>query len=259
LPTDNPYLPDEYIDNLRSIKDKATRERLLSGNWEYDDDPSALIEFEAILDLWENDHVKVNDRDKWITADIALQGSDRLVLCVWYGGVLVDYVVRGKAVGKQIIADIQKLRKKHSIPPSRVIYDSDGVGGFIGGKNGFIPGARAFVNGAAPIKVKMPSGEIKKENYENLKTQCYYSLADTVNNAEIWLKALRNEKHREEVTEELEQVKSRDMEKDGKLKLIRKEEVKEVLGRSPDFADALMMREFINIMPRATRRKTKSI
>ena len=224
LPTDNPHLTDEYIEALRSIKEKAKRERLLNGNWEYDDDPTTLIEYEAITDLFHNKHIEPGDG--WITADIAFT-SDRLVIMVW-SGLQVVTVRSFKGVdGKEVVKHIERLQRVHNIPNSRVIYDSDGVGKYIGG---FLPGALSFANGGRPAG---------KANFENLKAQCYYKLADMVNDRKIWVRETANEK---EIIEELEQVKSRDNDKDGKLKLVRKEQIKQVLGRSPDFADALMMR-----------------
>jgi hypothetical protein len=49
--------------------------------------------------------------------------------------------------------------------------------------------------------------------------------------------------------EDLEQMKRKDADKDGKLKILGKDEVKERLGRSPDFGDALMMRMFFELKP----------
>ena len=37
------------------------------------------------------------------------------------------------------------------------------------------------------------------------------------------------------------------MDKDGKMQVIPKEKMKDLIGRSPDFADALMMRMFYEI------------
>ena len=46
------------------------------------------------------------------------------------------------------------------------------------------------------------------------------------------------------IIEELEQVRSKDMDKDGKLKLLPKEIIKGIIGRSPDYSDAMMMRMY---------------
>ncbi len=46
---DNPYAPTHYIENLKKLN-KNSKERLLYGNWEYDDDPSRLFDYDQILD-----------------------------------------------------------------------------------------------------------------------------------------------------------------------------------------------------------------
>jgi hypothetical protein len=53
--------------------------------------------------------------------------------------------------------------------------------------------------------------------------------------------------HNRNAAEDLEQIKGRDMEKGGKLKVIAKDEIKEHLGRSPDLADAPMMRRLFEL------------
>lgn len=228
LPTDNPYLTAEYMQSLESIKDRATRERLLAGNWDYDDDPNTLIEFDAILDLYENSHVR-KGREKYITADIAFT-SDRFVMMLWEGlNVTKIMAVTGKDP-KVAVRDIQEWQDKYRVPNSHVIYDSDGVGKYIGG---YIRGAKSFVNNARA-----------KGNFENQKAECYYKLAEMINEREIAITAHLSEEDKELINQELGQVKSRDSEKDGKLRLLRKEDVKRNIGRSPDFADALMMRMY---------------
>ncbi len=55
----------------------------------------------------------------------------------------------------------------------------------------------------------------------------------------------------ETIVEEMEQIKGRDVEKDGKLKIVDKDEIKQNIGRSPDFADCLSMRLFFELQPAA--------
>ena len=239
---DNKHLDPSYEQNLREIKDKSKRERLLFGNWEYDDDPNALIEFDAILGLYTNDHVEEDRNRRYITADIAMKGSDLFVIYVWYGFVLVDVKIMPKSGGKEIVDEINAMRKKHQVPERHVAYDADGVGSFIGGKGGYLPQAFSFVNGGRPLKKNDDD-----ENYENLKTQCAYHMADRVNDGGYYLKCIRDPKDQEEINEELEQVKSRDRDQEGKLKIVRKEDIKNIIGRSPDRTDALLMREVFEL------------
>ena len=235
LPTDNKMLSEDYINSLRAIKDEATRQRLLEGNWEYDSDPSALILYDEIMDCFTNTHVQGGL--KCMTADIALEGSDRLVIGVWDGWRLIDIAVMEKSAPDEVVKAIETLKVRHSIPNSKIVYDSDGVGAYVGG---FVKGAKPFINNSRPIEVKGIA-----ENYENLKAQVYYRMSDMINSGLVYLNV--PDKHKTLIIEELEQVKSRDADKDGKLKLIKKEEVKKLIGRSPDFSDMIAMRVYFDL------------
>jgi phage terminase large subunit len=250
LATDNPHVSKEYINNLKRSS-KITVERLLYGNFEYDDDPTQLINYDSILSLYNNDHIDEDLKRRFITADIAMQGSDLFVLMVWHGFVLVHFETMPKSGGKEVVDLINKLRRKYIIPEKNVIYDADGVGSFIGGRGGYLPLAKSFINNSKPIEIRKG-----KENYENLKTQCEYKLADRINNDGYFLKAIKDLTIQERINQELEQIKTRDADKDGKLKTTRKEDRKEVLGRSPDFSDCFMMREYVELKP-TTRKGVK--
>jgi phage terminase large subunit len=52
-----------------------------------------------------------------------------------------------------------------------------------------------------------------------------------------------------DIIQELEYVKQWNMDKDGKRQVMPKDKVKEFIGRSPDFSDTLMMREWFELMP----------
>ena len=230
LVTDNPHISKHYINNLQGL-DQVSKERLLFGNWEYDDDPTKLINFDSILDLWSNTFV--NGGDYYVTADIARLGSDKAVIMLW-NGLRVEEI---HTMDKSRITDIQQaiegLKSRYNIVNSRIIADEDGVGG------GLIDYMKiwGFVNNAQPIN---------KENYSNLKSQCYYLLAKYVNEGKIFI---GTEKHKSEIIAELEQVKSYKIDSDTKLRVLPKDQIRELIGRSPDFADALMMRMFFEAQP----------
>ena len=52
---------------------------------------------------------------------------------------------------------------------------------------------------------------------------------------------------REKIVEELEIIKQKDPDKDNKCNIIGKDKMKDLLGRSPDFADTLMMRMYFDV------------
>lgn len=257
LPKDNTYLTSDYMAALRSITNKVRRERLLYGNWEYDDDPDALILYEAIQDGYNNDHVSTSG-ERFLTVDAAAQGSDLFRVAAWGGFAIIEHSSMPKSGGKEIIDLINSMRRKHGVRPGNVVYDADGVGAFIGGKGGFIVGAKAFHNGASPLPEIQEDPEtgkktvVKKPNYENLKTQCSFHMARRINAGGYWFKAVTDPTDQETLTEELEQVKERDSDKDGKIRLKRKEDIKADIGRSPDFSDVIMMREYFELIPKPT-------
>lgn len=85
-----------------------------------------------------------------------------------------------------------------------------------------------------------------KVNYANLKAQCYYTLADYVHNHRLKV-AVDDTSIRDTIIADLEQMKAKGTDKDSKLLVLTKEEVKEEYGRSPDFGDALMMRMWFKL------------
>lgn len=228
LVNDNPRISPHYIAQLNKLGG-ADRERLLLGNWDYDDDPAALMDHDAITDLWTNDHV--NGGAKYIVADIARFGSDKTVISYWEGMRWEATVVMDESSIVEAAASINQLAKQEGVPRSHIVVDDDGIGG---GVVDLLPGCLPFNGGAKPIPQKG-----RDQNYMNLKGQCSYELAQYVNDREMYIADMR---HRERVEEELAHVKRYKMDNDGKLRVLPKEKVKESLGRSPDFADVMMMR-----------------
>ena len=84
------------------------------------------------------------------------------------------------------------------------------------------------------------------ENFDNLKSQCYFRLADLVNHNKMYLEC-EDESIKDLIIEELEQIKQKNMDSDLKKGVIPKDKIKEVLGRSPDFADTIMMRMWFEL------------
>lgn len=260
LPGDNPYLPPEYIENLRR-SDKITRERLLYGNFDYDADPLKIMDYDAILDLRTNSIIEHELEDKelqrYLINDIARFGGDKIVLGQFRGLTLVGlevYTYQGLDTTKDYI----KTRAERArIPFSQILSDEDGVGG---GVVDDLKGTKGFMGGSRPTTVfDSFSGKEISSNYTNLRSQCYFELGRIVNEHlmaikleyfETNIEGYTEEQAIADLEEELDAIKQIDNTgTTTKLGIIPKVDIKEYIGRSPDYADILMMRMFYELKP----------
>ena len=235
LVDDNPFISKHYRENLLQL-DSNSKQRLLYGNWEYDDDPTTLIEYDKILDCFSNSFLLGGSR--CISVDVARFGSDKTVIGVWDGFRVQLTSYSGFSVS-QTAAKVRELQQLWNVPNSRTIADEDGVGGGVVdilGCKGFVNNSRALPNPLTGIS----------ENYVNLKSQCYFRLAERINKGGLFIDCDDIEV-KKLIIEELEQVKQYNMDKDGKKAIMPKDKVKELIGRSPDFSDTLMMREYFEL------------
>ena len=241
---DNSYTADLYGEQLNEIKDVVTKLRLRDGVWEYSDEDTILIEFDAIVDIFTN--APEPNVNRYMSVDAARFGSDRTVIGLWQGYDLYKVIIKQHQGTDVTGLQIKELASSERIPYSHVVVDEDGVGG---GIVDHVRGIKGFVNNSSPIQTKNVNDptKTKKENYKNLKTQCSYILADKINNHVVSVTAKMAEKDKDSLTEELQQIKKRVTADVTTLQIATKEEVKEALGRSPDISDMLMMRMYFEL------------
>ena len=231
LPKDNCHLPESYIESLNQL-DPISKERLLKGNWEYDDDPATIISQDAIMDYWNGEHVK-GTGIFYLTIDVARKGKDCTVFRVWDGFVCVKRVSLKISLIPEIVETAKELQSQYSILSSRTVADEDGVGG---GAVDYL-GCFGFVNN---------SKTVYKENYINLKSQASIRMAKRIENREV-VEICNDSQVIERVSEELEQIKYGDVDKDNKMQIVAKDKIKALIGRSPDDWDSIMMREYFEL------------
>lgn len=226
LPLDNPHLPQSYIDMLKSLP-PSQRRRLLEGDWDYMEENDSLFKFDEIS----NSVFRLSPDDnnkKYMTVDVARFGDDRSVIMIWVGLVVISCHVYRKLSTVELSTQIRDLMRSHGIHPNQVIIDSDGVGGGVADQ---IRGTN-FVNNSSPLH---------NQNFTNLKSQCYVKLSDMFKEGLISLNILEPSVV-DDLTQELLAIKLKDIDKDNKVAVQSKDEMKKILGKSPDLSDALMMR-----------------
>ena len=229
LVDDNEYISKFYKTQLETL-DELSKQRLLFGNWEYDVSDDSLCNYDAIVRLFDQQGI---DGEKYITCDVARFGNDKTIIMLWKGLHITKVITLLKSAINDVVEQIKQIQQQEQVKLSNIIVDEDGVGG---GVKDYLR-CRGFVNNSRPIK---------KENYQNLKTQCYYKLASMINTAQIGI-SMNDVNIKQTMIEELEQIRSKDQDKDNKLQIVPKETVKAILGRSPDYADAMAMRMYYEI------------
>lgn len=258
LYSDNPHTKEYYGQQLSLISDDRTRARLMEGNWEYSSSDMAIMKLDAIIDLFTNP-IASADMNRRLTGDIARFGSDRTVLGTWRGWDLYQVVEFSKQGLNKTREDIRSISIREQIPYASIVLDEEGLGGGLvdemQGVLGFKGNRSAIlkpddeVEETTKLYKNMPKSYLNKNNYRNLRTQCYFLLGEMVNNHKMSISAESlTEMQKQAIIEELQQIKRVETSPDAPLQITPKEEVQEALGRSPDYADMIMMRVLFDIL-----------
>ena len=234
LATDNPYLTDDYLKNLRTLPER-TKKRLLEGDWSYDESSDNLFHFDDIIKVFNKKEPNKDDKI-YASLDVARFGKDQSVLVIWKGLTIMEIQLYSKLDTNQLYDRIKERMTWYNIHPKQIIVDSDGVGGGVTDLLHAVP----FVNNSKPLN---------NENYNNLKSQCYVTLSQKFDEVSINIDDIDI---KDRLTSELLLVKLKDTEKDGKVSIIPKEEMIKISGKSPDIADAIAMGMYFNLKQNKT-------
>lgn len=248
---DNPHVDDSEIDKAKKELDPKTfKQEYLA---EYVEDAGALFRYSSIVDTFTN---TVTKGQKYLTVDIADDGSDKSVFSFWDG--LEEYR-REEYAGlntEALVAKIREYAVQEQIPHSHIAVDAIGVGAGVA-SNSLLDGVIGFKSSYAPIKtdmniVALPNAGVLPNNnltsdYRNLRSQCVFTLADLVNTHKI---ASRVDGQFKEYTIEELQAYQDASKGDGKRFATPKEDIKDMLGRSPDHTDTWLMRMYFVVMER---------
>jgi phage terminase large subunit len=226
--TDNPHLPPTYAETLARLPE-IDRKRLLEGDWDYDETADALFITDDILRAFRDPQT---DGELYITADVARLGKDRTVIALWRGLSLIHITELRKKKIDETAAVIRAMADHHKVKLSNVLADADGLGaGLVD-----VLKCREFRNG---------SRATKPERFVNLKAECFFKLAEFIElNRMVFPQG-----HRDTIVKELDLIRRKNPDGDGKLAVTGKEEIQRTHGMSPDYADAIAMRMFFELFP----------
>ena len=230
-----------YIANLLA-QDDAEQAKLLYGNCnEFSDDSQRLF---SNTDNIFQDSSSIDPNGLWsISVDPARQGKDLAVVMLWKGFEVISMSIFTKCTTEDIYNAVENYRSAFNVSRSKVIVDSDGVGGGVVDRGRYL----GLNNGGRAL-----DSINETTNFSNLKSQLYYLAARVINNHtdtgfrintnEIYVDGVKTKKINNELISDriLEELMSftRDYTL-GKKRINSKDDIKKKINRSPDFADSI--------------------
>lgn len=234
LAVENDKIDKGYLEALDEIKNKTQKMRLKYGEWDYEDDPLSLAEYDTLVNIFTNEYIPGGK--KYITADVARFGVDKIIVRVWDGLRVSKRIQREKLKVTQTADMIKKTANEYRIPMSQVMVDEDGVGGGVVD----ILNCKGFVANSSPLH---------GANFDNLKSQCGYRLAELINDNLLY-ENCESPALQQQIVEELEQLKRKTEDSDAKKQgIMPKDKIKDLIGRSPDDLDTYIMRAWFEVKP----------
>jgi hypothetical protein len=247
---DNPNLPVAELKKAQEELDHETyRQEILA---EYVENAGSLFKYTALVDMFSNTITKSNE--KYLIIDVADDGSDKTVFSFWEGLELYRLEQFARLNTESIINQTREYASGERIPYSQIAVDAIGVGAGVASSS-MLDGIVGFKSSYGAIRTdedptRLPNVHYRENatltsEYANLRSQCVFTLAGLVNNHNIAVKG-QDLRIKEAIIEELAlyQDASRG---DGKRMPTQKEDIKALLGRSPDLSDTLIMRMYFEI------------
>lgn len=252
---DNPHLSvvelnamEEEYKNDRS----AYQQEILA---EYVENAGALFRYTSLVDMFTNTITK--DPERYHIVDIADDGSDKTTSSLWEGLEIYEVEEFSRLNTEGIINMIREKNAQHRVPYSQTAVDAIGVGAGVASSS-LLDGIIGYKSSYAALKTdldptRLPNVHYLKNaalvsDYANLRSQCVFTLAALVNEHQVACR-VQDTTIKEHIIEEL--ALYQDASKgDGKRMATPKDDIKALLGRSPDISDTLLMRMYFVIRGR---------
>lgn len=233
LPTDNPFLPRNYIETLKRLPNQE-RKRLFEGNWDYLDDDDVL--FPSLL----IDRSITSERDdttpfrKYIGVDVADKGKDKTIVSLIENGILVQQrrltvdTTGEKPISELYSLELIKFAQQHGFSANdarNIAIESNGVG----------VGMRDFMRSKGWYITEYTATS-------QSRSLGYYKLSTNMDEGSFQI--LREIETMPELRKEL-MVHTYEFDDKLQPKVLPKKKIKEELGYSPDHSDSAMIANWV--------------
>lgn len=250
---DNPTLARSELEKAKLEMDADTyRQEIMA---EYVDNAGALFKYTSLVDMFTNT-IDLST-EKFLVVDIADDGSDKTVFSFWQGLECYRVTQFERLNTETIISQIREYAAQERIPYSNIAVDAIGVGAGVA-TSSLLDGIVGFKSSHAAFRtdpdiVRLPGVNYLHDaplvsEYKNLRSQCIFNLARLVNDHKIAVK-IEDLRIKERIIEELAVYQDASS-GDGKKMATMKEDVKALIGRSPDISDTLIMRMYFVLRER---------
>lgn len=239
-----------YLANLMN-QPESVKSRELDGCWNPHEVGDDLIKVSHMERCFRNDEM-TGDGVHRASCDVAFEGGDNCVLFHWVGWHVDDVAVFNRNSVDTCRA-VEAKMQEWGVLQQNLVYDVNGLGQIF---KGYFTHAVPF-NNVEAVKPKF------KNLYNNIKSQCAYLFARKVQNGEISFnpsildrrfsgKGYEGRKLRDILLNERKAIKQDEAKADQGWCLIQKRVMKELVGHSPDFIEALLMRVYLDLGFKAT-------
>lgn len=250
---DNPDFSRVELAKAKAEMDADTyRQEIMA---EYVDNAGALFKYTALVDMFSNTITKSNE--KYLIIDVADDGSDKTVFSFWQGLELYRIEVFERLNTEGIINQAREYAAGERIPYSQIAVDAIGVGAGVASSS-LLDGCVGYKSSYGAIRTdqdptRLPNVHYRTDaplisEYKNLRSQCVFILATLINDHKIAAR-ITDVRLKERIIEELAVYQDAST-GDGKRMATQKEDIKALIGRSPDLSDTLIMRCYFEIRAR---------
>lgn len=231
-----------YIARLMA-QGEDTSDKDVLGIWrDPDEDSQLLMSSRSVWDMLEREPVR-RGGPRRASADVALDG-DFMVIYAFEGDCLIDVEGKTGISSETVVPWIRAFLARNSVPEGRFTYDSNGLGLWLKG----------YFKNAVPFNNKARSSDPLL--YTNKKTECAYKCAQKMRDGAYSIdnglamktfvdKGGNRFTLRDRLLLERTALKFY-VDDDGIMSIARKDEMKRLVGHSPDFIEGFFMVENIN-------------
>lgn len=241
--TDNPFLPQEYIEGLEELRETAPYiyKVMVLGDWSVADDPDQLISTQWVEDALVRDPVEGIVLPPRLGVDPARYGDDETVLARTINYHLAEIQAHQHIDTQRAAEFAMALVYQHGIKGPDVRVDTVGVGGGVAdamAKAGVTP--EEFIANAVPTSRDWPAEKRGFLNHKSLRGEAWWNIREILRNEQL---SVTPDLTRVQQVKLIADLTAPRYSVDGDKVIVveSKPAIKKRLKRSPDYGDALVM------------------